>query len=80
MDIRSIPSEIDLRLNLLSGESLFYDNIEVKPYTLREINKMGYSNYMRSLGVLTIEKRNITNDDSSLDKYSVIELISLSKN
>jgi hypothetical protein len=80
MDVKQIPNGIDLRLNLLAGDSLYSDNIEVIPFTLREIKDVGYSNYMKHLGILTLDKSVLTDGDKSLDKYSILELIVLSKN
>jgi hypothetical protein len=80
VDVNHIPSPIDLRLNLLSGEPLFSGNIEVKPFTLREINKVGFSSYMKHVGILTLDKKAVIEDDPELDKYSLFEIILLSKN
>ncbi len=80
MDVKSIPSGIDLRLNLLAADSLFADNIEISPFTLKEIREFGYTNYMKNLRILTLDKDVFTEDDKSLNKYSIIELILMSKN
>lgn len=80
MDVKFIDHEIDLRLNLLSGDSLFTENIEIKPYTIGEIKTLTYSKYMKNLGVLTLDKNTLTDGDKSLDKYTMIDLIVSSNN
>lgn len=46
--------EIDLKLLLLSGSSIRVDNLDIVPYTLREIKDYGYSKYMQNLQWLSI--------------------------
>lgn len=40
---------IDLKLKLLNGASIKVDSLDIAPYTLGEISKYGYSNYMEDL-------------------------------
>ncbi|SDX95644.1 hypothetical protein [Thermoactinomyces sp. DSM 45892] len=42
-------NEVDLKLKLLSGSSIYVDGLEIQPYTLKEICDYGYSNYMKYL-------------------------------
>lgn len=45
---------IDLQMKLLAGEIIYVDDIPVRPLTLREITRIGYSNYQRSVGLISI--------------------------
>lgn len=76
-------SEIDLKLKLLSGSSIYVDNLEIKPYTLKEINKYGYTRYMENLQWVSLSiddfmshlldagKKNIL--EEQLDKIKVFD-------
>lgn len=41
--------EVDLKLVLLSGEGIKAENLSIKPYTLAEIKKYGYTKYIQNL-------------------------------
>jgi hypothetical protein len=78
MDVKYINDEIDLKLNLLSGDPLYSDEIGIKPLTLREINKIGYSKYMNLIGLLTIDKKLLVGEDPELNKLTLFEIILIS--
>ena len=59
MDYRKM-TEVDIHLNLLAGNSFFIDNLEIKPFTLKEITEYGYENYLTSIQSLFIEKHDFT--------------------
>ena len=40
---------VDLRLTLLNGSKISIENLEIIPYTLKEIREYGYSKYMKNL-------------------------------
>jgi len=71
MDYKQM-SEVDIKLNLLSGKSFFLDNLEFIPLTLNEVVEYGYENYLLTLQSLFIEKYVFT---ESMDeaKVSIIE-------
>lgn len=45
-------NQLDLRLKLLAGESLYVDNIEIKPLLLKEIVSIGFTLYQQYLSIL----------------------------
>lgn len=53
MNIKDLNG-IDIKMRLLEGESLSVDNVEIKPLTLNEINKIGYSKYMGYIQLLSL--------------------------
>ncbi len=53
----------DNRLRLLMGEGLYAGNIFVKPKTLREIVKTGYSHHMTLLNVISLTHEDILNEE-----------------
>lgn len=46
--------EIDLKLHLQSGSEIKLDNLVIKPYSLREIKDVGYTNYISNLQMISI--------------------------
>ena len=48
MSLKDI-NELDLKLILQSGQSIFVENLEIKPFTLQEIVSTGYSQYMQKI-------------------------------
>lgn len=52
--------ETDLKLRLLSGNKYAFqvDNLEIRPYTLEEIMKYGYTQYIQNIQWLSITKDN----------------------
>lgn len=45
-------NQLDLRLKLLAGESLYAGNIEVKPLLLKEVVSIGFTLYQQYLNIL----------------------------
>lgn len=74
MDIKNIENSVDLRLNLLGGSSLFAENIEITPLKIRDIRDIGYSNYSRYLSILTLDKKNLV-DEEIAKNFSLIEIV-----
>jgi hypothetical protein len=54
MDFKNM-GEIDLKLHLLSGQSIRVDNLMVQPYTIAEIRDFGYESYMGNLHWLSVD-------------------------
>lgn len=69
-----------MKLNLLAGNSLYSENIEVKPLYLREIAKIGYTEYSQYLGLLTLDKEKVIGGNRELEQFSLLEIIVLSEN
>lgn len=64
--------DTDLKLLLLSGSSIFVENIKITPYTIKEIvQDIGYSNYMAHAQTLslTVEEfiKNVTDMDLRME-------------
>lgn len=53
----------DNRLRLLMGEGLYAGNIFIKPKTLREIVKTGYTHHMTLLNVISLTHEDILNEE-----------------
>lgn len=51
--------DIDAELKLLSGSSFFVDNIEIKPFTIREIVDIGYVKYSLCLNIFSLELKDM---------------------
>lgn len=80
MDIRNIPSDIDLRLSLLYGDEMTGNFLRVKPLTIGQIKKMGYMEYSKHLSILTLDKKEIVGDDPEYDGISLVEIVIHAKN
>lgn len=65
--------ELDLKLRMLSGSSIKVGNLEIKPYTLEEINEYGYSDYMNSLQWISISIDDFINSVLDIEKRVVLE-------
>lgn len=72
-----MEDDVDLRLKLLGGDSLFTKNVEITPITLRDIKDVGYSNYAKYLSILTLDKDTLV-DDPKAKAMSLIEIIAQS--
>ncbi|MEK5036300.1 hypothetical protein MKY96_33145 [Paenibacillus sp. FSL R7-0302] len=79
MDVKDFDNDIDLRLNLLCGDPLHADSVEVRPLTLRQIKDVGYSAYSKYLSILTMEKKDILQDVAEFDEYSLIDIVIMSQ-
>lgn len=66
--------DIDLKLNVLSGNSLKIGTIEVKPFNIREVTEFGYSNYMRNLQWLTVTIDEFIKSVVDLEKRMLLEV------
>lgn len=66
-------SELDLKLSLLSGSKIDVDNLEIRPYILREIQNYGYSNYMQNLQWITVSIDDFINSVSDEEKRKMLE-------
>jgi len=65
--------ELDLKLRMLSGSAIKVENLEVKPYTLEEINEYGYSDYMNNLQWILISIDDFINSVLDIEKRVVLE-------
>lgn len=54
-----MTNDLDLKLKLFSGATFKVDNMDIVPYTLKEIIDYGYSRYMQNVQVLSIEKEDL---------------------
>lgn len=66
--------DVDVKLILLSGSSITVDNIEIVPYTMEEIKNYGYSNYMRSLQLLSLTVEDFMDSVKDLEKRMILEV------
>ena len=66
-------NELDLKLTLLSGESINVENLEIAPYTIREICRYGYTNYMKNLQWISLSVDDFINSITDLEKKSYLE-------
>lgn len=80
MDVKNFDNDIDLRLNLLCGDCLLADGVEVKPLSLRQIKDVGYGTYSKYLSILTLEKKDIVEDASEFDELSLLDIVIMSGN
>lgn len=71
MDFRE-QKDIDLKLNLLSGSTIRVGNIDIKPFTLREIKDYGYSRYMENIQWLSITLEDFINSTIEGDKKDIL--------
>lgn len=72
MDFKKL-SEVDLKLKLLSGDSIFVENLEIKPYTLKEISEYGYSRYMQNLQWISLSVDDFINSILDEGKRRILE-------
>jgi hypothetical protein len=75
MDVKNISDEIDLKLNMLSGDSLYADNIEVKQISLRQIRDIGYTTYSKLLSLITLDKKKLLGDESNETTDSLFDIV-----
>lgn len=84
-------NSVDLRLKLLGGDSLYVNDIEIKPLNLRQIKDFGFSKYQQMLYMLVAKKEdlvdmnvvNVPDDWTTLDlvlKSGNVELIDIFAN
>jgi hypothetical protein len=64
---------LDLKLLLLSGETIKVGNFGIKPYTLREIARIGYSKYMSNLQFILMTVDDFVDSVTDLDKRVFLE-------
>lgn len=65
--------EVDLKLGLQDGGIIKVDNLDIKPYILREIRNYGYTNYMRNLQWLSLTVDDFIKSILDEDKRVVLE-------
>lgn len=66
-------SELDLKLSLLSGNSIKIDNLVIKPYKLKEIERYGYSKYQKNLKWILISIDDFINNIKDEEKRKIAE-------
>lgn len=71
---------MDLNLRLFAGMDLHVDNICIKPKTVNEIIRDGYSIYSEHLGILTAREEDIFKDMKIDSKLSMFDHIIMSGN
>lgn len=82
MDIKT-TSPIDLKLGLLSGDSIYVDNIEIKQLTIREIKEIKYERYQQMISLLCIDKEALIEmvvSKNNTDEMTVFDIIFNSEN
>jgi hypothetical protein len=72
-------NELDLKLKLQSGESVYVDDKVgyIKPLTLREIIKYGYTKYLLKLNVFTLEASQLVGDDSKDLDINAFDIVAI---
>jgi hypothetical protein len=65
--------EIDLKLELLSGSSIYAGNLEIIPYTLDEIREYGYSDYMTNLQWISVTVDDFISSIMDLEKRVTLQ-------
>lgn len=65
----------DLKMSLLRGSSMKVDDLDIKPYTLGEIEKKGYTNYMKTLQVLFITVEDFLRGITDVQQRMELELV-----
>ena len=48
------PETVDLKMRLLAGESVYVGGVPIEPLNLRQISQVGYSNFQKSIGIISI--------------------------
>lgn len=66
-------TEIDLRLNLLSGSEMKVENLVIQPYTLKEITSYGYTNYMKNLQWISVGIDDFISSVDEKGKQQILE-------
>jgi ribosomal protein S8 len=70
--------QMDLKLRLFGGESLMAEGYgNIKPLTVRQIVRYGYMDYMKSLNLLCVDKKDLLNDSGGIDEQELAEISSL---
>lgn len=74
-----MKSNIDLELQLLRGKDIYVGNIKIKPYTLDEITKIGYSLYYNYLQFFCLKPKDffeLDNDElDMIEDYTVYDIL-----
>jgi hypothetical protein len=66
-------SEVDLKLKLLSGISIYIeDQLEVKPYTIKEIIEYGFTKYMNNLQWISLTMKDFIDSFVSENKKNIL--------
>lgn len=71
----TLHTEEDLRLSLLAGATVRLGNLEIQPYSLEEIIKVGYSKYLSAIKLLMLEP-----DDFKMESISPVMVQLLQEN
>lgn len=66
--------EIDLKLALLSGSKIELGNLEIVPYTLKEIKDYGYTKYMSNIQWISLSVDDFINSTFDDRKRKILEL------
>lgn len=66
----------DLKLKLLHGLPIPLDGIEIAPFTLGEITKLGFTKYWQYISILTTKKDNlISRDSEAYERLSSLDVL-----
>lgn len=65
--------EIDLELHLQEGAGLFVDNIEVRPYLMREIRQYTYAHFMRNLQWISLSVDDFIKSVEDIEKRITLQ-------
>jgi hypothetical protein len=82
IDIKKI-SQIDLKLSLIAGDSIYVDNFEIKQLKIKEIREKGYERYQQMVSLLTIDKEELAKlieFKEDIDSMNVYDIIIASEN
>lgn len=72
MDYKDL-NNVDLKLNLLSGNSIKTDNLIIKPYTIKEIIDYGYTKYIHNIQWISISLEDFVNSILQDEKKEIVE-------
>lgn len=65
--------EVDLKMSLLSGDSILFDNFEISPYNLGEIKDYGYSKYMYNIQIISLSVDNFIESIEDKEKRDIMD-------
>lgn len=66
---------LDMKMSLLRGSAMKVGNLEVKPYTLGEIESIGYSAYMKSLEPLFLTVEDFLKSIEDIEQRMELEAV-----
>lgn len=63
--------QLDLELQVLAGENLSVNTLEIRPKNLREIIKYGYSKYSKHLGIISLNVADLTKGVDDVEQFEM---------